>query len=133
MARILLLPTAFSLDPSDKAQERIRDERHLAWVRTLPSVLSGLYGCDPCHIRYGDPLYRKKRTGKAQKPDDIWVLPMTREEHRSQHSANESLWWSQQGIDPLDVARKLYAVSGDTEAGLSVINAIRRLPRRIGA
>lgn len=30
--------TAFSLDPSDKAQGRIRDERHLAFIRTLPSV-----------------------------------------------------------------------------------------------
>ena len=120
-------PTAFSLDPSDKAQSRIRDERHLAFIRTLPSVLSGVYGCDAAHIRYGDPMYRKKRTGKGQKPDDCWTLPLTHEEHMDQHAHNESAWWARQGIDPLALAQKLYAVSGNTDAALMIIKqAFRR-------
>lgn len=113
--------TAFALDPSDKAQGRIKDERHLAFIRTLPSVLSGLYGCDPCHIRYGDPMYRKKRTGKGQKPDDCWVIPMTRSEHEEQHDMNEKAFWDQRGIDPLFIAQKLYAVSGDKEAAIEIL------------
>ena len=113
--------TAFSLDPSDKAQERIRDDRHLAFIRTLPSVLSGVYGCEACHIRYGDPMYRKKRTGKGQKPDDCWVIPMTPDEHRDQHSGNEVNFWNRYRIDPLAIAQKIYAVSGDKDAAIQII------------
>lgn len=55
--------TAFSLDPTDKSQKRIEDPAHLAFIRKLPSVISGRTPCDPCHIRTGNPTYRKKRTG----------------------------------------------------------------------
>lgn len=113
--------SAFSLDPSDKAQSRIRDEKHLAFIRTLPSVISGRYGCEACHVRYGDPMYRKKRTGKGQKPDDCWAVPMLPEEHREQHAGSEVNFWNRHRLDPLAIAQQLYAVSGDTEAALRVI------------
>jgi hypothetical protein len=117
-----------SLDPTDKSQRRIRDAEHLAWIRTLPSIISGQTPCEACHIRYGDPSYRKKRTGMGQKPDDAWCLPMTREEHRSQHGANEATWWSWQGINPLAVAQQLYQNSGDTEAALAILATAKRKP-----
>lgn len=123
-------PTAFSLDPSDRAQKRIVDDRHLAFIRTLPSVLSGLMGCEACHIRYGDPMYRKKHTGKSQKPDDAWTLPLTPEEHRNQHSENEKQWWTNRGIDPLALARRLYEVSGNRDAAVAIINQSRQLYRQ---
>ncbi len=116
--------TAFSLDPSDKSQKRIRDEGHLAFIRSLPSVISGRYGCEACHIRYGDPIYRKKKTGMRQKPDDCWVLPLTPDEHRDQHAGNEKAWWASKGIDPLDIARRLYAVSGNKEKAIRMIAKI---------
>jgi hypothetical protein len=118
--------TAFSLDPSDKAQSRIKDERHLAFIRTLPSVLSGAFGCEACHIRYGDPMYRKKHTGKSQKPDDAWTLPLTPDEHRNQHDNNEREWWRAQGIDPLRLAQQLYAVTGNSEAAIKIILEARK-------
>ncbi|CAD7023310.1 hypothetical protein REJC140_00163 [Pseudorhizobium endolithicum] len=118
--------TAFSSDPSDKAQKRITDDRHLAFIRTLPSVLSGVYGCEACHIRYGDPMYRKKHTGKAQKPDDAWTIPLTPDEHRDQHASNEREWWLAQGIDPLRIALQLYAVTGNTEAATKIILEARK-------
>lgn len=114
--------TAFSLDPSDRSQKRIVDDRHLAFIRTLPSVLSGRIGCEACHIRYGDPMYRKKHTGKSQKPDDAWTLPLTPDEHRDQHSTNEKQWWLDRGIDPLRLAQQLYEVSGNRAAAKAIIN-----------
>lgn len=124
-SRIVVPPTAFELDPSDKGQARIRDEAHLAWIRTLPSAVSGMYPCEACHVRYGDPEHRKKRTGRGQKPDDCWTVPMTAAEHRSQHEVNEAGWWYKQGIDPLSLARQLYQNSGDTEAALKILRETR--------
>lgn len=118
--------TAFSFDPSTKDHKRIRDEGHLAFIRTLPSVISGAYGVEACHIRYGDPLYRKKHTGAAQKPDDCWVVPMTPAEHRDQHSHNEAAWWQTQGIDALALARDLYVVTGNTDAAIAIILKARK-------
>lgn len=119
---IVKAPTAFTLDPSSKATARIKDERHLAWIRTLPSVISGEIGqCEACHIRYGDPMYRKKRTGKGQKPDDCWCVPMSPDEHRAQHSMNEKAFWDALEIDPLRIAQALYGISGSTEAAIKLI------------
>lgn len=118
-------PTAFAHDPSSKATARIKDERHLAWIRTLPSVISGVFGCEACHVRYGDPMYRKHKTAKGRKPDDCWTVPMTPDEHRAQHGMNEHAFWQAQGIDPLMIAHALYAVSGDTEAAIKIIRSVR--------
>lgn len=129
-ARIQRPGSAFSLDPSNKAQKRIRDDRHLTFIRSLPSVLSDRLGCEACHIRYGDPVYRKKHTGKAQKPDDLWCIPMTPDEHHDQHQNNEREWWNAKGIDPLAVARDLYAATGDREAALSILEKARAAARQ---
>lgn len=121
--------TAFKLDPSDKGQKRIHDEAHLAFIRELPSLVSGKEGCEACHVRYGDPRHRKRKTPKGRKPDDAWCVPMTSEEHRTQHSQNEQVFWQAVGIDPLEVAVQLYAVSGDLEAGRKIIKDARRARR----
>ncbi len=117
--------TAFAFDPSDRKQRRIEDPAHLAFIRKLPSVVSGVYGCEACHIRAGSPLHRKKRTGGQQKPDDSWTLPLTPAEHKEQHSENEMEFWRRNGIDPFETALRLYDVSGDIEAGIRVIQSTR--------
>ena len=53
--------TAFSLDKSGKETASFKDDRHLAFIRTLPSVVSGTFGCEACHIRSGSPAHN---TGK---------------------------------------------------------------------
>ncbi len=117
--------TAFSMDPSDRKQKRITDDAHLAFIRTLPSLISGALGCEAAHIRYGDAGYRKKRTGKGQKPDDAWTVPLTPSEHRDQHSTNEREWWAEHGIDPLAVAQALYSVSGQRDAAIAILRRAR--------
>ncbi|MVA98884.1 hypothetical protein GN330_16675 [Nitratireductor sp. CAU 1489] len=125
-SRVARPVTAFSEDPSGKDQKRIVDERHLSFIRSLPSIISGAGPCEACHIRYGDPLYRKKSTGKAQKPDDAWAVPMTPEEHRAQHAMSEVQFWNMHRIDPLAVARDLYAHTGDREAAVKIIANARK-------
>lgn len=119
-------PEAFSLDKSNKGTTSFKDEGHLAFIRKLPSVISGAYGCDACHIRAGSPQHNKKMTGKSQKPSDCWTLPMTREEHIAQHDVNELAFWCVHGIDPFQLATDLYQVSGDTEAATALILKARK-------
>ena len=119
--------TAFSLDPSDKTQRRIEDPAHLAFIRTLPSVISGETGCQACHLRAGNPSYRKKRTGARQKPDDSWTLPMTILEHRQQHHENEIEFYRRHGIqDPWALCLALYEVTGNRDAAVAIIIKFRR-------
>lgn len=119
--------TAFSADPSSKKQARITDETHLASIRKLPSLVSGAYGCEACHVRYGDPKHRKRRTPMGRKPDDAWTVPMTPEEHRLQHGGNEQAFWQGVGIDPLEVATQLYANSGNIEVGRKIISEAQKV------
>lgn len=116
---------AFTLDPSSKKTKRIEEPAHLAFIRKLPSVISGQYGCEACHIRSGSAVHRKKWTGGQQKPDDCWTLPMTSEEHRAQHSENELAFYKRHGIDPFELAARLYEVSGDIDAGIRIISQAR--------
>lgn len=119
-------PEAFMVDRTSRKQPRMEDAGHLAFIRKLPSLVSGVYGCEACHVRYGSMLYRKKTSAKGMKPDDAWCVPLTPEEHRDQHSGSEALWWKEQGIDPLAVAQALYEVSGQIEEGKKIISAARR-------
>lgn len=125
MFQIVRPSTAFSLDTSSRATKRIEDPAHLAFIRKLPSVVSGEFGSEACHIRTGSALHRKKHTGGAQKPDDCWTLPLSPSEHREQHSTNELAWWRSHGIDPFETAVRLYEVSGDFEAAIRVIKQAR--------
>jgi len=125
MFQIARHPEAFSLDPSSKKTRRIEDPAHLAFIRKLPSVISGQYGCEACHIRTGSALHKKKWTGGAQKPDDAWTLPMTPAEHKAQHSENELGFYRRHGINPFDLAARLYEVSGDIEAGIRILRSNR--------
>lgn len=119
--------TAFSLDPSRKEQGgRIEDPQHLKFIRSLPCLASGgTYRIEAAHVRYPDPRYGKPGTPMARKPDDKWTVPLSaemhREERQAQHKKNERQWWADLGIDPLAVAEKLHAATGDFDAGLQII------------
>ena len=117
--------TAFAHDKSSKATASFKDEKHLAFIRELPCVITGAYGCEACHIRMGSAEHNKKRTGKGQKPSDAWTVPMHPDLHREQHTMNESAFWSRYGIDPFELAIRIYEVSGDIEAGKEVIGKAR--------
>lgn len=110
-------------------QPRQRDKNHLEFVSKLPCVITGRGPVQVCHIRFPSLAHDKRYTGKGEKPDDRWVLPMIPEMHVKQHSMNEQAFWAEQGIDPLATAQLLYACSGDIQEGLKVI----RLARRTGA
>ena len=80
---------------------------------------------EAAHVRYPDPVYGKRSTGMQEKPSDQWTVPLSPEMHRSQHEHDELKWWKSKGIDPLEIASKLYAISGNLEAGELIIKQSR--------
>lgn len=127
-SRIIRPDTAFSVASTKQRRPRDRDEKHLAFIRTLRCCICGAPGPDPAHIRSASSVHGKRETGGAEKPSDKWVVPLCRVHHDQQHSINEIKFWATYGVDPFGLALSLYAHSGDDELAESILNANR--PRR---
>jgi len=118
-------PIGSLLKNGDKARKpvkaRAKDDDHLAFIRTLPCVITGTSPVEAAHIRYASPPWGKPITGIAQKPDDRWAVPLSAKKHQQQHSGSEVKFWQDHGIDPLVTAARLWEVSGDHAAALRII------------
>ncbi|MCQ8781662.1 DUF968 domain-containing protein [Mangrovibrevibacter kandeliae] len=125
MSQIDTPGTAFSLERSDDHAPRQRDERHLAFIRTLPCVVTGVYGVEAAHVSYRAAAVGKRQRGLGEKADDQWTVPLAPVEHRRQHSMNERAYWQSVGIDPIAVAQALYGVSGDEMAATMILTTAR--------
>lgn len=107
--------------PKAKKQpvRRMVDERHLAFVRTLPCLASGLNtNVEAHHLTVG-------RHMMGRKADDSCVVPIISTLHtggpEALHEMGERNFWNKRGIDPHVVAKELYACTGDYDAALQVI------------
>jgi hypothetical protein len=91
-------------------EPRVEYPAYLAYIRTLPCLACGKAPpSDPAHLRSASLEYGKRLTGKAEKPDDRWTLPLCRDDHEAQHRQNELTWWASVGLaDPFAVAVSLY-------------------------
>lgn len=104
---------------------------HLAWIRTLPCLVTGQRGnVDAAHIRYGDRRLGKPAVGMGEKPEDRWTVPLLHSLHvgdgNSQHANGEKSWWQSHGIDPVVVALALFGATGDTELALGILQEARK-------
>lgn len=108
--------------PLGQRQPRVKDAKHLEFIRRLDCIVCGSPYTEAAHLRMADAERGKRETGKAEKPSDCWCLPLCARHHREQHShGDERSWWGLQGIDPLSACEALYAVSGDDIAGAMVV------------
>lgn len=127
--RIALADTAFRLSRRGKRPRVIAGD-HLAFIRQLPSVISGArVHIEAAHIRLGSLPHGKPAPGMGEKPSDQWAVPLTAEEHRlgvaAQHHRGEHLWWAEHNIDPLVIAALLWAATGDIERGTAICQHAR--------
>jgi hypothetical protein len=105
---------------------RVHAPDHLAFVRTLPClVCADNISSEAAHIRYADDRFEKPYTGKSEKPDDKWTVPLCNRDHYKQHTMNEREYWDLAGIDPILVARDLYACTGNYADGCAIIGSAR--------
>jgi hypothetical protein len=82
---------------------RYRNKAHLRYVAQQPCLLCGRKPSDPHHLRYMQPR------ALGRKASDEFSVPLCRIHHRLVHRlGNEAAWWKEAGIDPIDVARKLW-------------------------
>lgn len=104
---------------------RKKIEAHLAWLRTLPSLVRGEGPVEAAHVRFAAIDLGKRYTGMAERPDDNWAVPLAASAHRKQHSMNERKFWMLEDIHPLFVASFLWACSGDDASGIQIITTAR--------
>ena len=94
-----------------KAQVRRRSQ-HLAFIRQLPCVVCGTAPpSEAADVRSGAD------GGAGMKPADRYCISLCSDCHALQHQFGEQTFWSTVRIDPLNVAFRLWTVSGDIKAG----------------
>jgi len=82
---------------------RYRNREHLRNVAKQPCLICGRRPSDPHHLRYLQPRALGRRAS------DEFAVPLCRVHHRAVHRArDERAWWRAAGIDPDQVARKLW-------------------------
>jgi hypothetical protein len=92
---------------------RVRDKEHLRFVASQPCLLCGTAPSDAHHVRYAQPR------AMSRKVSDEFTVPLCREHHGGLHQeGNEAAWWHDMGIDPLEVAKRLWDESNKEKGRL---------------
>lgn len=115
---------------------RQEDPKHLAFVRTRNCCACKRPGpSEAAHIRMACLARGKEYTGKAEKPDDKWTVPLCAYCHRTgllaQHNVGEVEFWKRVGRDPFAIALMLWRGSGGEERAATPKPA--KKPRKIRA
>jgi hypothetical protein len=98
-----------------------RRVRHLAFLRQLPCVACGKAApSEAAHVRTGT------NGGVGVKPANRYAVPLCAARHAKQHRIGELTFWSALRIDPLNVALRLWTISGDAEAGQRTVFRARQ-------
>src|ERR1700719_876313 len=98
-----------------------RRAQHLAFVRQLSCVACGKAApSEAAHVRSGTD------GGAGTKPSDRYSISLCTSCHELQHRFGELRFWSVLRIDPLNVALRLWTVSGDLEAGERIVFRARQ-------
>ncbi len=85
-----------------------RSEKYKSWIKTLPCIVCGRYGCDPAHTKVID------YAGMSQKTSDFSCIPLCRPCHDTYHAyGRETEWAAHVGKDILaivtDLQQRFYA------------------------
>ena len=98
-----------------------RRMQHLTFVRQLSCVACGKAApSEAAHVRSGSDA------GAGMKPSDRYSVSLCTGCHALQHQFGELTFWSVLRIDPLNVAFRLWTVSGDVKAGERIVFRARQ-------
>lgn len=115
---------------------RQRDDTHLRYVRARPcSIKFCRRPSEAAHIRFGCIAIGKPPTGMGEKPSDMWTCPLCEYHHRTgiaaQHKMGEEEFWRMAGLNPFEIAGRLWIESGGAMRAIEPKPAKR--PRKIKA
>lgn len=100
-------------------------QKHLDWLKTMPSIVSGIEPAGDAHHLLGNVDGLPKGAGRTN--NDRWAVPLTRAEHDAAHrSGNDEEHFRKMGLDARSIASALWSVSGDTAAGYRIIFRARQ-------
>jgi len=95
------------------APRRYRNREHLRFVARQSCLICGRKPSDPHHLRHAQPR------AFGRKASDEFAVPLCRVHHREAHRVgDERAWWKAAGIDPVKIARKLWAQTRANEGRL---------------
>lgn len=119
-----------TVEPPRQRRPRVELSAHLNAIRALPCLTCFASPSEAAHIRSASRKYGKRETGTAEKPSDLWTLPLCARCHRigpsAQHAGNELDFYRRHGIDPFATALALWAASGSHETMLQIVAEARR-------
>jgi DNA recombination protein Rad52 len=102
------------------APKRIRDDRHLKYIASLPCLVCGRTPSQAHHLRFA----QSRAMGK--KVSDEWVVPLCTIHHRALHDVgSEETWWQEHHIDALVEAERLWRVTHPS------VDSVASDPRKI--
>jgi hypothetical protein len=85
---------------------RHRDKTHLRFVGLQPCLICGRTPSDAHHLRFAQPR------ALGRKNSDEFTVPLCRMHHSQNHRVGDEVdWWRKSGIDPLQVANRLWSIS----------------------
>lgn len=102
--------TPFEPTPKKRPAKR---KSYLAWLHSLPCVVTGRHGVEAAHVSFAAPLYGHYGRAKGTKAPDRFALPLSKAEHVRQHSMNEQIYWLSVGINPHELANTLFGIFSD--------------------
>jgi hypothetical protein len=104
--------------------------RHQAFIRALPCVSCGKPAPSEC-------AQVRMLVGLGNPASDRYLVPLCGPAtvwqdccHSRKHYRGAARFWSELGIDPLDLAAQLWRVSGDVTAGLRAVMLARQAAAR---
>jgi len=127
MARIAPLPSG-PLFKGQQKRPRKRSKDNLVAIHDLPCILTGERPVEAAHLRSACRELGKRETGMQEKPDDIYVVPLSPKKHREQHSMNEIEFWGKHGYQWCEVvalSQALYLNRDNLEACQNIIQGAR--------
>lgn len=100
--------------------EIVRSSRHLTFIRSLQCVKCQIHPCQAAHIRKGTGA------GVSMKPSDVYTVPLCPDCHHYQHQVGEVTFWGHKIDKVIELAKRLYAVTGKIPEAHKAIMDYRR-------
>jgi len=80
-------------------EESFRSREYISWVKSLPSIISGMPAHDAHHIK-------GRGYGGGVKVSDLMSIPLTRQEHTEFHAMGWKSWEAKYNVDQRDLVLK---------------------------